>query len=849
MRMAYSLVLALLLAGSAWAQAPEDLRPLAARTFTRSFGDGNVSLEYTLRAGPMMEPGKRRFIEIDIDTLLRADAEQRGEFAIPLNGFIAIALPRGIEPDGELRMKWYNDRTSRYDFMYSAPYPDSALLGGMSQAALDATSNEATRILSGMRGLSEGLDGGISFSGPEDPRLLGSDPNYAITGTSWLIPCTSLFQQLVDPFTPERSMQFNPRLKASLPVRITESVANPRILVYVGSLSTALGQTTVMSDAIPANVRLLDEAPPQQAEPVAEGDAAAVTLEGDALPEAPPAVALRAIAYSYGWAAWESEVDLSAMIVPSALVEGYQPMETEMPDGPVNLDPMPGTGSSGGISIGAADQSERREIGAGDSGTTDAAAQEGTPISLEEAEESSEAITSGNTVDDAELEAEAATEDGGQSSGGGDSESEESPAERTNPDSDVHGNPENQTQDAADSDSTEEEVAPGSLAELKERVEERRDRESGNSVEIELPTGGRESTPAAEAQQAAENVNAAQDAEVRNGQPDDEAVQPEDGTELPERDDIPAFAFPEETGAERDITESAVDTTTVNGEQDQVREVEPGTLPGPESQFSVPLKQITGRDGRKPGGNSAGGSAPDYTQLYIGGGPGGSTAAGTTPGDLGDMVFIPGGKFLMGTDELASAGDEDERPLHEVEVADFYIDKYPVTNRQFYQFVLSDGYKPQGNWQKYFEPGTADMPVRGVTWEDADAYCRWAGKRLPTEAEWEKAARGEDGRLYPWGNDWSSDILPRGSLNYRLVLNQKAASPYGVLALVGVLWQWTASSHAPYPFDPAAGGELKVLRGGAFSNGRNIIRCANRYPEDPSVSFNTFTFRCARDAN
>ncbi|MEZ5338375.1 MAG: SUMF1/EgtB/PvdO family nonheme iron enzyme [bacterium] len=845
--MAFSLILALLLAGSAWAQAPEDLRPLAARTFTRSFADGNVSLEYTLRAGPLMEPGKRRFIEIDIDTLLRADAEERGEYAIPLNGFIAIALPRGIEPDGELRMKWYNDRTARYDFMYSAPYPDSVLLNGMDQAALDATSSEATLILSGMQGLSEGLDSGISFSGPRDPRLLGSDPNYAITGTSWLIPCTSLFQQLVDPFTPERSMQFNPRLKASLPVRISENVANPRILVYVGSLSTALGQTTVMSDAIPANVRLLDEAPPVPPATSTEGDAAAVAVEGDALPETPPAVALRAIAYSYGWAAWESEVDLSAMIVPSALVEGYQPLETEMPDGPVNLDPMPGSGKQGGISIGAADQSERREIAGNQDSAAEAGEQEGTPITLEAAAESSEAITGGSDADNYESDTAAIAEDSGQSSG--DTESDEQTANSGEPETSDTGNPEEQAQSTEPSGSQEEDVAPGSLAELKERVEERRDRESGNSVEIELPSGDRETTPAAEAQQAAENVNAAQDGEIRNSQPETAADEAENSAELPEREDIPAFAFPEEAEAEADHTEVASDTTTVSGESEQVREVEPGTLPGPESQFSVPLKQITGRDGRKPGGNSGSGGAPDYTQLYIGGGPGSSAAAGTTPGDLGDMVFVPGGKFLMGTDELASAGDEDERPLHEVQVADFYIDKYPVTNRQYYQFVLSDGYKPQGNWQKYFEPGTADMPVRGVTWEDAEAYCRWAGKRLPTEAEWEKAARGEDGRLYPWGNDWSSDILPRGSLNYRLVLNQKAASPYGVLALVGVLWQWTSSSHAPYPFDPAAGGELKVLRGGAFSNGRNIIRCANRYPEDPSVSFNTFTFRCARDAN
>ena len=869
-------MLAVLLVGTARAQAPEDLRPLAARTFTRSFTDSNVSLEYTLRAGPLMEPGKRRFIEIDIDTLMHAEAQQAGEYAVPLNGFIAVALPRGIEPDGELRMKWYNDANGRYDFMYSAAYPPEVLVGQMAGSAEDAVSNDAQRILAGMRGLSSGLDANINFSGPQDPRLMGGNPDYAITGTSWLIPCDSLFQQLVDPFKPSRSSQFNPRLKATLPVRISESVANPRIVVYVGSLSTAVTETTVMSDSIPANVRLLEAPPatPEAAQPANEDAAAAEAGNADAAPEvsadgavpaaeAQPAVPLRALLYSFGWAAWESEVDLSPMIIPTALLPDYQPMETEQPLGPVNMDPPGGSRPAGPITISAADQSERRELGGED---TEIGSEE---MPAEVAEEANEQIEDGIGSDEEELvpdddSAAAAEQDQPDESGVEETESTDGADAQEQPDQEIDdpvaGNAASEEPaESADQQSAAnaDDVAPGSLAELKERVEERKERESGNSVNIELPSDARETTPATEAQQAAETVNEAQDAEVQElgadaGEP---AAAEDSAEELPERDDIPAFAFPEEIrAAEQDdatIEDDAAETVheTTSGEAEQVREVAPGTLPGPENQYSVPLKQITGRDGRKPGGGSSGSTAPDYTQLYIGGGPGGNSGAGTTPADLGDMVFIPGGKFLMGTDELASAGDEDERPLHEVEVADFYIDKYPVTNRQYYQFVLSDGYKPQGNWQKYFEPGTADMPVRGVTWEDANQYCRWAGKRLPTEAEWEKAARGTDGQLYPWGNDWSSDILPRGSLNYRLVLNQKAESPYGVLAMVGVLWQWTSSSHAAYPYDPNASGELKVLRGGAFSNGRNIIRCANRYPEDPSVSFNTFTFRCARDKN
>jgi formylglycine-generating enzyme required for sulfatase activity len=858
----------LLLSTAALAQTPTDLQPLAARTFTRSFNGSNVSLEYTLRAGPQMEPGKRRFIEIDIDTLMHEHAQVRGEHAVPLNGYIAIALPRGIEPDGELRMKFYNGATGRYDFMYSAPYPAAVLDEGLRQGAEDAVSGDAQRILDGLRGLSTGLDGNISFSGPQDDRLLGSDPDYAITGTSWLIPCNSMFQQLVDPFMPERSMDFNPRLKASLPVRISELVTDPRIVVYIGSLSTAVTETTVMSDSIPANVRLLEPAPPVPVAETAEGATqvdSPVSEDPDAMQAAPaPAsegaeaepeaaaepVSLRALQYSYGWAAWETVIDLSPVIIASAISPDYSPEAVEEISSPINLDP-PASVDSGPIVISAADQTERRSLD--DPPLTES-------VTDPPLDDSSEAIS----LDDAADAASQAQQD---------ISSDDTEQEVLSPETEVEipSEPgsddvtEDTSNDAADLTDSAEAAVPGSLAELKQAVEERRDVESGNSINIELPASARETTPAqTETEDPPVEVDNPQDAQ-ESGETDNEVIETmpeapvadESAAEAPRtRSDIPAFAFPDELEAiaaaaaleEEDEDEDAdpvnADAQTASTEA-EVREIEPGSLPGEEDLYSVPLKLITGRDGRL---NSQGSSAPDYTQLYIGGGPAQGTGNSTSgPSDLGEMIFVPAGKFMMGTDDKASAGDEDERPLHEVDLADFYIDKYPVTNRQYYQFVLSDGYKPQGNWQKYFEPGTADMPVRGVSWEDANAYARWAGKRLPTEAEWEKAARGTEAFLYPWGNDWSSDILPRGALNYRLVLNQKAASPYGALAMVGVLWQWTASAWAPYPFDPNATGSVKVLRGGAYSNGRNIIRCANRYPEESSVGFNTFTFRCARD--
>ncbi|MCC7479136.1 SUMF1/EgtB/PvdO family nonheme iron enzyme [bacterium] len=279
------------------------------------------------------------------------------------------------------------------------------------------------------------------------------------------------------------------------------------------------------------------------------------------------------------------------------------------------------------------------------------------------------------------------------------------------------------------------------------------------------------------------------------------------------------------------------------------REVEPGTISAGPSEYRVALKPISGFDPDTyvQSGSSvyqpAGGPARSNSGRY----PGAGAYSGGA--ELSEMLLVAGGEFLMGTPDK-QIGDKDEKPQHKVSLPDFYIDKYPVTNRQFYSFVLAAGYKPEGNWDKYYSPETADLPVMAVSWADANAFARWAGKRLPTEAEWEKAARGSDGRTYPWGEDWSGTILPRSDDNiFEVVGARDNVSPCGAVDMVGVIWQWTSSSYTPtYPYDPRAGGDKKVLRGGAYSNGRNIVRCANRYAESPNVALATFGFRCARDS-
>lgn len=204
------------------------------------------------------------------------------------------------------------------------------------------------------------------------------------------------------------------------------------------------------------------------------------------------------------------------------------------------------------------------------------------------------------------------------------------------------------------------------------------------------------------------------------------------------------------------------------------------------------------------------------------------------------MVYVPAGEFTKGSD----VGDNDEGPSHKVTLPAFYIDKYEVTNAEFKKF------KPAHS----FKPGEGNHAVMEVTWEEASAYAEWAGKRLPTETEWEKAARGTDGRNFPWGNKWVPGmvVISEGS---RVDEIPYAESPYGCVGMAGNVWEWTADWYQPYPGNDipseAHGEKYKVVRGGADFNGPNDYRTTARFMVDPKTRIHGYAvgFRCAMDAD
>lgn len=208
-----------------------------------------------------------------------------------------------------------------------------------------------------------------------------------------------------------------------------------------------------------------------------------------------------------------------------------------------------------------------------------------------------------------------------------------------------------------------------------------------------------------------------------------------------------------------------------------------------------------------------------------------------------DMVYIPEGEFIMGSDpEDEKRGvmiGLDELPLRKVFLKSYYIDKYETTNKAYKKFVDAASYRVPADWKdnKYPE-GEDDFPVAHIDWFDADVYCRWAGKRLPTEAEWEKAARGTDGRIYPWGDTFDKNkantaesqrdrAVPVGSF-------PEGASPYGVMDMAGNVWEWTADWYKPYPGSAVErdiyGETHKVTRGGAGNSYRDLARTNMRFP-------------------
>jgi formylglycine-generating enzyme required for sulfatase activity len=257
------------------------------------------------------------------------------------------------------------------------------------------------------------------------------------------------------------------------------------------------------------------------------------------------------------------------------------------------------------------------------------------------------------------------------------------------------------------------------------------------------------------------------------------------------------------------------------------------------------------------------------------------------------IVYVPAGEFTMGSDERS-----EEQPVHTVYLDNFWIDKYEVTNEQFTRFVAATGYQteaerlgrgwvwksPKGeevkgaHWRQPHGPDSSiqdkmDPPVVLVSWGDANVYCQWAGKRLPTEAEWEKAARGTDERKWPWGNTFDASRLNFCDRNCEFTWKDTEADdghartapvgsflagggPYGALDMAGNVWEWVADWYnagcyktpQPEPNPPGPNsGEYRVIRGGSWFIVQGLTRCAYRTGGWPQDSYNDIGFRCAKD--
>ena len=284
-----------------------------------------------------------------------------------------------------------------------------------------------------------------------------------------------------------------------------------------------------------------------------------------------------------------------------------------------------------------------------------------------------------------------------------------------------------------------------------------------------------------------------------------------------------------------------------------------------------------------------------------------------------DQILIPAGAFVMGSDKVDAEGLQqryglvkplyvDEHPQHRRDLNAFYIDRLEVSNSRYKAFARATKRAEPFEWSQngynlyperlqqsdvdtlrwiatdYFKldadtramDKTAllqamlkrqsfldTLPVTGVSWHDADAFCRAQGQRLPTEAEWEKAARGTDGREFPWGNEWNPDAINAGDNTEwedgiaPVGTYPNSRSPYGVYDMAGNVWEWVADDYGPYPGNTAPKTEFpagkKIVRGGGGGIGHYAIsqffRSAARQASDPNATSGDVGFRCARDAS
>lgn len=233
----------------------------------------------------------------------------------------------------------------------------------------------------------------------------------------------------------------------------------------------------------------------------------------------------------------------------------------------------------------------------------------------------------------------------------------------------------------------------------------------------------------------------------------------------------------------------------------------------------------------------------------------------TTPAPQTPMVEIPAGHFTMGSDGTQAL--EDERPSHRVWLDAYSIDLHEVTTGQYAAFIAAVKRPLPWKWETVDLAQHGDRPVIGVDWGDANAYCMWIGKRLPTEAEWEKAARGTDARLYPWGSQTPTSELANFALGARFSYNQvllpvrsheAGKSPYGLYHMAGNAYEWVQDWYGTnyYETSPEKNppgppqGQFRVLRGGSWSDLPKYLLTYGRFKLPPETKNSYTGFRCAR---
>ena len=221
------------------------------------------------------------------------------------------------------------------------------------------------------------------------------------------------------------------------------------------------------------------------------------------------------------------------------------------------------------------------------------------------------------------------------------------------------------------------------------------------------------------------------------------------------------------------------------------------------------------------------------------------------------LLYVPAGEFLMGSADSDSQAISDEKPQHTVYLDAFWIDQTEITNAMYELCVQAGACRQPGDTGYFSHSQYRRYPVVDVAWDDAKAYCSWAGRKLPTEAQWEKAARGKDGRSYPWGEGITCDKANYGNcVGHQVNVGSypAGASPNGALDMAGNVFEWVADwfNDSYYSVSPPSNplgpdsGQIGALRGGTWGYDANNVRVARRQGTPRDARHDNLGFRCSR---